>query len=153
MMKASHYILVLFLSLMSVSFLEIKAQQVDEDAQIIEKYFKNLNSEQLLNDLVNFNNEVNNTLNVFNTSKLSVLQNGDYNLIHVKSSINKLSIGQVGDYNSYEFLSYFSRDDLNLEVQQLGSNNSIQILGENSLINNMKIIQKSNYKNITITNY
>jgi len=91
--------------------------------------------------------------NAVNNAELNILQSGNYNLINVKTNSNNQNVGQVGNYNSYEFISYYGRDDLNFEVQQIGSGNFIQVLGENSLINNMKIIQKSNSKTITITNY
>ncbi|NLP58077.1 hypothetical protein [Lutibacter sp. B1] len=148
-------LLIIFLVFCVLSF-KINAQQTDENTYIINKYFQNINnSEQLLgteSKSLNQNQEPIN-YNIANKADLNIVQFGNYNYINVKSNSINQDIGQVGNYNNYEFLTYYGRSDLNFEVQQIGNNNYIQVLGENSLIDNMKIIQKSDFKTITITNY
>jgi len=149
-MKKFNIISVLFV--LVLFSLKSNAQQTDENTLIINRYFQSLNSEQILlteNNLKYAQSD----LNTPNSTEINILQSGNFNNININSSANNQSIGQVGNYNSYEFISFYGRDDLNFEAQQIGENNLIQILGENSLINNMKIIQKSDFKTITITNY
>ena len=138
--------------IISLFSLEINAQQTDENTLIINRYFQNINFEQALLEENNSNREFS-SFDSPNNTELNILQSGDFNLINIKSTVNNQSVNQLGNYNNYEFISFYGRDDLNLEVQQIGNNNLIQVLGENSIINNMKIIQKSDFKTITITNY
>lgn len=152
-MKKSGNIFVLSLLIISLFSIKIAAQQTDENTLIINRYFHNISAEQAQLNNGNLTEQELRNLNAVNNAELNILQSGNYNLINVKTNSNNQNVGQVGDYNSYEFISYYGRDDLNFEVQQIGSDNFIQVLGENSLINNMKIIQKSNSKTITITNY
>lgn len=155
-MKNNRNILLIIFLVFSVLSFKINAQQTDENTYIINKYFQNINnSEQLLgteSKSLNQNQEPIN-YNIANKADLNIVQFGNYNYINVKSNSINQDIGQVGNYNNYEFLTYYGRSDLNFEVQQIGNNNYIQVLGENSLIDNMKIIQKSDFKTITITNY
>lgn len=151
-MKTSHYILVLFM-LLSVSFLKVTAQQVDENTKMIEKYFENINSEQILLDQDNTSSKIATNFKSLTNSELNILQKGNFNLVNIKANISNLSVNQIGNSNNYEFLSYYGRNDLTFEVQQIGDNNLVQVLGENSIMDKMKIIQKSNAKTITITNY
>jgi len=152
-MKKIDTIFVLCLLLISVFSFKITAQQTDENTLIINRYFQNITAEQAQLNNVNFTDQEIKNYNAVNNAELNILQSGNYNFVNIQTTANSQNIGQVGDYNSYEFISYYGRDDLNFEVQQVGRGNFIQVLGENSLINNMKIIQKSDYKTITITNY
>ncbi len=139
--------------LLMLSFItKINAQQTDENTLIITKYFQNNTTAQTLGT-INLTNQASANSKAITNSELNILQNGNYNLVNIKTTTNNQNIAQVGNNNSYEFISYYGRDDLNFGAQQIGNGNFIQILGENSLINNMKIIQKSDYKTITITNY
>lgn len=149
-MKKFSNILSLGFVLIGFSFLQINAQQSDENTFVINKYFQNINSEIQLPSTSNENLA---QYGYQNSAELNILQSGNYNYINVKTNANNQNVGQQGNYNNYEFISFYGRDDLNFEVKQIGNGNSIQILGENSIIDNMKIIQKSDYKTITISNY
>ena len=151
-MKYLYHILIIVLFVNVFSY-NASAQQMDENTYLINRYFQIASSGQNLlteNELLVSKAKTN---NLVNNTELNILQAGNYNSINVKTSTNTQNVNQVGDYNNYEFISFYGRNDLNLEVQQIGNQNFVQILGENSLIDNMKIIQKSNFKTITITNY
>lgn len=149
-MKKYNFILLLVIIL---SFLNVKAQKTEEDKHLINSYFQNITSEQVLAFAISSNNLVKNSNNFVDARMLNIKQSGNYNLINIKAAVSNQSINQVGNNNGYEFISFYSRDGFNFEVQQLGNDNFIQVLGENSLINNMKIIQKTNAKTITVINY
>ena len=140
MKKFSNIYSLVFL-LIGISSLQINAQQSDENTFVINKYFQNINSENQLPS--NLTNENLAKYQAQNNAELNILQSGNYNYINVKTNANNQSVGQQGNYNNYEFISFYGNDNLNFEVRQIGNGNSIQILGENSIIDNMKIIQKS----------
>jgi len=119
----------------------------------INQYFKNTvkHKTRVLNsDLKNVS-----ILNyvISNNNLLNISQIGNNNHINVKANSNIQNINQNGNHNNYEFISYNGKKDLNFEIQQSGNYNLIQVLGENSIIDNLKIVQKSDFKRITITNY
>ncbi len=152
MKKTTNIVLVFFL-IIGLSSFKLVAQQTDENTHAINSYFQNVNATKALLVNTNIKNQDLAKYNALNNAELHILQSGNYNLINIKTNANSLNVGQLGNYNSYEFISFYGRNDLNFEVQQIGNNNFIQVLGENALINNMKIIQKSNFKTIIITNY
>lgn len=125
-------------------------QIYDENTAIITRYFQNSSSQEksaTITDEAQLNN--------FRKYKSSVniLQDGNLNYTNINSKASELGVEQIGNNNNYEFMSYYGRDDLNFDIQQIGNNNLIQVFGENRLIDNLKIIQKSDFKTITITNY
>jgi hypothetical protein len=153
MKKNVNILLVVFVLIFSIFSIKTNAQQTDENTFIINKYFQNINNAQIVPTTNNYTNQ-NLTVNKYaNNAELYILQSGNFNYVNINSGTNSQNINQVGDKNSYEFISFYGRDDLNFEAQQIGNNNYIQVLGENSLINNMKIIQKSDFKTITIKNF
>ena len=152
-MKKKNYILVLYLVFFGLISFQLNAQISDDNTYIINKYFQNTTSEiNSAASVIDTNKSIAKKDNGVN-SELNILQYGNYNYININTTGNKLNSSQVGNNNSYEFLTYYGRNDLNVDVQQIGNSNSVQVYGENSLINNMKIIQKSNFKTITVTNY
>ncbi|MDV7187608.1 hypothetical protein R3X25_09975 [Lutibacter sp. TH_r2] len=136
------------------SFISIQlfAQVSDENTLAISNYFQSVNT---IATEINIQKIDNSNIQLTPSAKteLNILQVGNSNLIHINSSENNINATQIGDKNSYEFLTYYGRDDLNMDVQQIGEGNAVQIFGENSLMNNIKIVQKSNNKTITINNY
>ncbi len=82
-----------------------------------------------------------------------VQQEGVDNYTNLQTKSNAINVKQQGRENFNEFITYYGREDLSIEVLQQGVGNSIQIYGENGLINNMKIIQKANHQDIIITNH
>lgn len=88
-----------------------------------------------------------------NESNRTVLkQEGVGNYSNVKAKTKSLTVNQKGEENFNEFITYYGEGNLTMDILQEGVGNSILIYGENSLINNMKIVQKSNHKDIIITN-
>lgn len=150
-MKKNNYIkLSLTVLFFSISSLMLNAQVSDENTFIINKYFQNVSSiESTVKQTLNTNSQ---KTDYAGAAELNILQSGNYNFISINQS-NNMSVSQLGNNNSYNFSTYYGRNDLNIDVQQIGKNNAINIFGENSLINNMKIIQKSNNQSITINNY
>ncbi len=85
--------------------------------------------------------------------KSVVQQEGIENYTNLQTKSNAINVKQQGRENFNEFITYYGREDLSIEILQQGVGNSIQIYGENSLINNMKITQKANHQDIIITNH
>ncbi len=85
--------------------------------------------------------------------KSVVQQEGVENYTNLQTKSNAINVKQQGSENFNEFITYYGREDLSIDILQQGVGNSIQIYGENSLINNVKIVQKANHQNIIITNH
>ncbi len=142
-MKIYMSLIVLFF----MSYSSILAQQTDENTLAINNYFQ-VNTEN------SFNANPSN-LNTNVQSYAQVVQIGDHN----KTNINSLQTGdqqvvnQVGDQNNYEYYNYYSTENTNMIINQEGNQNSLQIFGENSLMKNAVINQKSNFKSLVIKNY
>ena len=136
---------------MLVSFYS-HAQITDDNSQIIASYFQKNNASHFTKSL-NFleNNAKNNE--AFEGSLFIINQTGNKNFIEIKAASKLQKVEQIGDENKYEFLSYYGKSNLQFDIHQAGKRNSIQILGENSIINEMTILQKSNHKTITIVNH
>lgn len=81
-----------------------------------------------------------------------VTQLGMENTIYITSESSNHQLNQLGTNNTIEFISFYGRDDLSLEVNQFGQENYIQILGENELIKSMKITQKGSHRILKIRN-
>lgn len=150
-MKKNNYIsIVLMLFAFGFASLETYGQISDENTIAISQYFQNSNSSRGLEEKA----KETKTHNFAKYNSITnIVQVGNYNYTNINSNANSLGVQQEGNNNNYEFMTYYGRDDLNIDVQQIGNNNSIQVFGENKIIDNLKIVQKSNFKTITITNY
>ncbi|MBI9041804.1 hypothetical protein [Lutibacter sp.] len=139
----------LFLLFLFISSIVCFSQETDQNTFLINQYFQNIvtQSNTHLVQSTNFNNC--NTVN----SEVSILQIGDYNTTNIITNGGDKQVQQIGNHNNFDFKTYYRASHLNFEVQQLGSNNNLHIFGENSIVNNIKILQFSNNKTITITNY
>lgn len=130
-----------------LSYVAVFAQFSDENTNAINQYFSNIRENP-----VSILTQVNENLNVVG---FQLEQNGLDNLIHV----NNLQLGdkqvvrQVGNKNSYEYYTYYSVENSNISISQVGDSNTIQIYGENSLTRNATINQKSNFQELIIKNY
>ena len=123
------------------------AQQIDDNSLAINNYFQ-ITSEQP--DL-----KENNHLYSDRSSYSNVIQSGDENSIYINSlqfDDNQV-VKQNGNQNNYEYYNYYSKENSNLKVNQEGNQNSLQVFGENSLMKNAVINQKSDFKSIVIKNY
>lgn len=124
------------------------AQITDENTYIINKYFQVAQNEALLKE----NGALTNTYTQNNLVQLN--QIGNYNQINIKSTSNNTqSIDQIGNSNNYTFINYYNNNASQFNIMQQGNSNSLQIYGQNSIIDNISILQKSNYKTLIITNF
>ncbi|MCH3882801.1 MULTISPECIES: hypothetical protein [Tenacibaculum] len=81
-------------------------------------------------------------------------QKGLYNVADIsQSNLTSQAVTQLGNKNYYSFNNYNNTSPVNLSVLQQGNANSLQIYGTNSFMDGLKIVQKSNFKNIVIKNY
>ena len=125
----------------------ITAQQTDDTTLVINNYFQTVNDNLIVktSTLPNANAQ----------SYVNLVQVGNQNTIYIKSlqTGDEQVVNQKGNKNNYEYYNYYSQENSNLKVNQEGNQNSLQIFGENSLMNNATINQKSNYKGMVIKNY
>lgn len=155
-MKNTIYIsLITFFSL--VATINIYGQE-----EKIASYFSNVTQLNANSPLVLLNNSDINSSTLSrmlassgnNINEVIINQIGQNNVIDISTHINtSQEISQLGNNNYYSFIDYYSNSTNNFNVLQNGNSNSLQIYGTNSLINNISIVQKSNFKTIIINNY
>jgi len=88
------------------------------------------------------------------SSSIKLNQIGNYNQIDIKADVTDSQlVNQFGNQNNYTFINYYNNTPSNFDITQQGNGNFLQIYGENSIIKNLKIVQKSNAKTIIIRNY
>lgn len=155
-MKNTIYIsLITFFSL--VATINIYGQE-----EKIASYFSNVTQLNANSPLVLLNNNDINSSTLSrmlassgnNINEVIINQIGQNNVIDISTHINtSQEISQLGNNNYYSFIDYYSNSTNNFNVLQNGNSNSLQIYGTNSLINNISIVQKSNFKTIIINNY
>ena len=150
-MKNTHKILFILLVLFNLTFFNGYAQQnSDENTYIINQYFQ-LNKETSLfgniNTTTTNNKQAESNLLVFN-------QIGNNNEIDIKQQGADLQkVNQLGNNNYYNFNNYYNSLPSNFNIIQQGNTNNLQIYGENSIIKNMSILQKTDLKTLIIKNY
>jgi hypothetical protein len=146
-MKIKGYILFIPLVFLIVSFQNLFAQELsDENTYLISQYFQQSKEMTLIEQQ---KKSISTNLNI-----VSLNQIGDKNQIDIKSNNNNSQeVVQKGNNNYYNFINYYNSNPSNFNILQQGNSNSLQIYGENSIIENMSILQKSNFKTIIITNY
>jgi len=150
-MNNTQKILFILLVLFNLSFFNGYAQQnLDENTYIINQYFQ-LNKETSLfgniNTTITNNIKAESNLLVFN-------QIGNNNEIDIKQQGADLQkVNQLGNNNYYNFISYYNSLPSNFNIIQQGNANNLQIYGENSIIKNMSILQKTDLKTLIIKNY
>lgn len=106
---------------------------------------KNINS---------LNNSQDFTYSAANQNYLTINQVGINNVAELKSGVRDVQlVGQKGKNNYYSFIDYYNASTTKMNILQQGNANSLQVYGTNSLMENVKIIQKSNYKAIIVRNY
>ena len=114
---------------------------INNDTEVIENYFYQNNNENTITD-----NALNNEINIS--------QSGENNTIDISSTGKKIQlVRQVGDDNNYQYYSFYDSSSANLNINQFGDENDIQIYGHNSIIENLKIIQTTNNQTILILNH
>ena len=125
----------------------IMAQQTDENTLVINNYFQITNEKPIAKTTALPNSNVQSYVNLVqvgyeNNVYINELQTGDNQIIN-----------QKGKQNNYEYYNYYSKENSNLNVNQEGTLNSLQVFGENSLMKNAIINQKSSFKSVVIKNY
>jgi hypothetical protein len=151
-MKKCNYILIITLGLFFATSYLLNAQQLtDENTLIINQYFQ-LNNQQTAK-LNNPNLATSSKFNQFN-NLVNLNQVGNDNQITIQQKGNdSQTINQIGNKNNYNFINYFNSTPSNFNIIQQGNSNNLQIFGENSIINNISIIQKSDFNTLIIKNY
>lgn len=145
-MKKIRKILFLELLLLSMFSFNSSAQElINENTYLINQYF------QLNKDATSVSKNLNNTIQ---NSMVSLNQIGSQNQIDIKNNLsNSQKVIQNGNQNYYNFINYYNSNSSNFNIVQQGEANSLQIYGQNSIIENINIIQNSNFKTLIIKNY
>ena len=148
-MKNYKYIVFVFLCFISlISFKVVAQQTTDIDKFIINQYY------QLNKNASGLNKNIAGTRLQNQDNAIKFNQVGNNNQLYIKSNINDAQIvNQIGNNNEYQFINYYSNLPSNFNIVQQGNANSLQIYGENSIINNISIVQKTNFKSLIIKNY
>lgn len=123
------------------------AQISDKNSIIIDNYFQMTNEKHITEGPRNLDAGVQSYVNVVqignkNSTYINSLQTGDSQVVN-----------QTGTQNNYEYYNYYSKENSNLNVNQEGTLNSLQVFGENSLMKNAIINQKSDFQGLIIKNY
>ena len=125
----------------------IFGQQTDENTFVINNYF------QVANEKLNIDNTTLSNLNAQSYVNLKQIGNENNTYINSLQAGDNQVVNQVGSQNNYEYYNYYSQENTNMIINQEGNQNSLQIFGENSLMKNATINQKSNFKSVVIKNY
>lgn len=81
------------------------------------------------------------------------IQEGNYNIINVQdNNLKKLKVTQNGDFNTFQY-NNFGKTPTDATVNMVGANNYIDITGNNSIMEGLKINLRMNDKMIFIRNY
>jgi hypothetical protein len=141
----------IFINIVFLCLNNVFAQESNYEKDLIYKLNFQLNQSSSL--ILNNKNVLSSTDHVQN-NLIEFNQIGTDNLIDIRNNSNDgQSITQKGYNNNYHFINYYSNLQSNFNIIQQGNSNSLQIYGENSLIKNISVIQKSNFKTITIINH
>jgi len=125
------------------------AQMSDTNTETINQYFQVTQNEEVRT------NTTSSTINQNKMSYVDIVQTGIENSIYInalQSGDNQI-VNQTGSQNNYEYYNYYGKENSNLNVNQEGTLNSLQVFGENSLMKDAVINQKSNFKSVVIKNY
>lgn len=138
-----YFILILFYSLQ----LPLCAQQTDDNTLVINNYFQIINDKPI--------ERTESSPNYSAQSYVKLVQVGNENKIYINSlqTGDDQIVNQVGSQNKYNYYNYYSNENSSLNVNQEGTLNSLQVFGENSLMKDATIYQKSDFKSIVIKNY
>lgn len=148
-MKKLGIISLFFLLLFNVFSVKITAQIADKNTILISQYFQQNKAPEAINKTItnNFNNQNNGSI-------VTIKQIGNLNVVDVKISANQSqTVNQFGNNNYYGFIKYYNNVSSSYNILQQGESNSLQIYGQNSLMNNISILQKGDFKSLIIKNY
>ena len=127
----------------------LMSQISDSNTEVINQYFQVSVNETKSNQTVS--DEINHKAG----SYVEIVQTGVENNININSlqAGDEQVVTQAGQRNNYEYYNYYSNENSNMQVNQEGTLNSVQVFGENSLMKDAKINQKSDFKSIVVKNY
>lgn len=131
------------------SYSIMTAQFSDENTELINQYFQ-------LNVLrTEVTEPINEISNYHSGSFAEIVQTGIENNIRINSLQNgdEQIVNQKGNKNNYEYYNYYSHENSAMQINQDGTSNSVQVFGENSLMKDAVINQKSDFNSIVIRNY
>lgn len=130
-----------------ISF-DVFSQQIDENTHLINQYFKVNKTTSLRTENLSSSNLRNQSINIVRVNQL-----GDENHVDIKSNSNNSQlITQKGQQNQYNFINYYNSNPSNFKILQQGESNSLQIYGQNSIIENISIVQNGSFKTLIIKN-
>lgn len=149
-MKSSYLKFGVFLLLFNLFFMNGYSQGfADENTHLINQYFQLNNEASVVSKSSLSTAEMQSQINVVNLNQV-----GNDNQIDIKSSANNSQeVTQNGNQNYYNFINYYNNNPSNFNIIQQGESNSLQIYGQNSIIENISIIQNSSFKTLIIKNY
>ena len=127
----------------------LMAQISDSNTEAINQYFQvNVNQAESISP-------VKQKSSLKEGSYVEIAQTGTENNVNINSlqSGDEQVVTQAGQKNNYEYYNYYSKENSNMQVNQEGTLNSVQVFGENSLMKDAKINQKSDFKSIVVKNY
>jgi len=140
----------IFTILLSICIYPVLMAQIsDSNTEAINQYFQvNVNQEESVSP-------VKQKSNLKEGSYVEIAQTGTENNVNINSlqSGDEQVVTQAGQKNNYEYYNYYSKENSNMQVNQEGTLNSVQVFGENSLMKDAKINQKSDFKSIVVKNY
>lgn len=150
-MKKLYFIRFALFLVFSLSFFIGYSQETNDNTYLINQYFQ----AEINASLTNENGlKTQSTQENQNNNIIVIQQIGENNQIGVvKNDQDTQAVEQIGNNNYYNYINYYNNTPLNLNVIQEGNSNSLQIYGQNSIINNMSIVQKSNFKTVVIKNF
>jgi len=150
-MKNSHILLVIISILFNLTFIKGYTQEnSDENTYIINQYFQ-LNNQSSLSDK---KNAATTNKKQAQSNFVTLNQLGNYNQIDIKQNReDSQKVNQIGNKNYYNFISYYNNTPSKFNILQQGNANNLQIYGENAIIKNISIVQKSDFKTLIIKNY
>jgi hypothetical protein len=148
-MKTYKYVLLLLLGAFVFGFNGNAQNLSDDNTKLINQYFQHKTIAE-----VEANNKGAN-LNTNNLGSVVLLkQIGNYNVADIKVGANdSQTVSQIGKNNYYGFINYYNNAVSNFNILQQGEANSLQIYGQNSLINTISILQTGDFKSLIIKNY
>ena len=140
----------IFTILLSICIYPVLMAQIsDSNTEAINQYFQvNVNQEESVSP-------VKQKSSLKEGSYVEIAQTGTENNVNINSlqSGDEQVVTQAGQKNNYEYYNYYSKEDSSMQVNQEGTLNSVQVFGENSLMKDAKINQKSDFKSIVVKNY
>ena len=127
----------------------VMAQLSDNNTEAINEYFQVNVNEPLQAKIASQKSNTN------MGSFVEIVQTGTKNNININSlqTGDEQIVSQTGQQNNYEYYNYYSNQNSSMQVNQEGNLNSVQVFGENSLMKDARINQKSDFKSIVVKNY